>query len=131
MAGMAYITLKPTVLGFFYSIFDYILGRTAAADTALRKPQSVMRDNVNANFGSRLRLLEKLEKAGYSLLLPKLAGQDLQPIAPKGIARVAAGTNVLSQATELANPQTLALLPLTSPRLMGEGALAAGRVCGC
>ena len=29
------------------------LGRTAAADTALRKLQSVMRDNVNANFGSR------------------------------------------------------------------------------
>ena len=103
------------------------LGRTAAADKALRKLQSVMRDNVNANFGSRLRLVEKLEKAGDSLLLPKLAGQDLQPIVPKGIARVAAGTNILSQAKELANPQTLALMPLTSPRLMGETASAGGR----
>lgn len=103
------------------------LGRTAAADTALRKLQSVMRDNVNANFGSRLRLVEKLEKAGDALLLPKLAGQDLQPMAPKGIARVAAGTNVLSQATELANPSTLALMPLTSPRLMGEAAMAGGQ----
>ncbi|MCH1580793.1 MAG: hypothetical protein L7S55_08820, partial [Luminiphilus sp.] len=102
------------------------LGRTAAADTALRKLQSVMRDNVNANFGSRLRLVEKLEKAGDSLLLPKLAGQDLQPMAPKGIAKVAAGGNVLASAATL-NPQSLALLPFTSPRLMGEGALAAGQ----
>lgn len=29
--------------------------------------------------------------------------------------------------TNLANPQTLALIPLTSPRFMGEGALAAGQ----
>ena len=46
---------------------------------------------------------------------------------PKGIARVAAGTNILSQATDLANPQILALTLFTSPRLMGEGALAAGQ----
>ena len=103
------------------------LGRTAATDTALRKLQSVTRDKVNANFGSRLRLIEKLEKAGDSLLLPKLAGQDLHPIVPKGIARVAVGKKILSQATELANPQTLALMPLTSPRLMSETALAGGR----
>ena len=102
------------------------LGRTAAADTALRKLQSVMRDNVNANFGSRLRLVEKLEKAGDSLLLPKLAGQDLQPVVPKGIAKVAAGGNVLASAATL-NPQSLALLPFTSPRLMGEAAMAGGQ----
>ena len=42
------------------------LGDSSAADTALRKLQSVMRDNVNANFGSRLRLVEQLEKAGDS-----------------------------------------------------------------
>lgn len=71
--------------------------------------------------------MEKLEKASDSLLLPKLAEQDLQPIVPKGIARVAVGTNILSQATELANPQTLAVMPLTSPRLMGETALAGDR----
>ena len=102
------------------------LGRTAAADTALRKLQSVMRDNVNANFGSRLRLVEKLEKAGDALLLPKLAGQDLQPVVPKGIAKVAAGGNVLASAATL-NPQSLALLPFTSPRLMGEAAMAGGQ----
>ena len=83
------------------------LRRTVAADTALRKLQSVMRDKVNANFGFRLRLVEKLEKASDSLLLPKLAGQDLQLIVPKGITRAAVGTNILSQAAELANPQTL------------------------
>ena len=103
------------------------LGRMVATDTALRKLQSVTRDKVNANFGSRLRTVEELEKASEAPLLPKLAGQDLQPIVPIGIATVAVGTKILSQATELAYPQTLALLRSTSPRLMGETALAGGR----
>jgi len=99
------------------------LGNNAAADTALRKLQSVMRDNVNANFGGRLRLVEKLEKAGDALLIPKVAGQDLQAVAPRGIGRVAGGSAAIAS---LQNPLTLAALPFTSPRLMGETALAAG-----
>lgn len=100
------------------------LGDSAAADTALRKLQSVMRDNVNANFGSRLRLVEQLEKAGDSLLIPKVAGQDLQAIAPRGLGRAAGGLAALQS---LANPTTAALLPLTSPRLMGETANLSGQ----
>jgi len=100
------------------------LGDSAAADTALRKLQSVMRDNVNANFGSRLRLVEQLEKAGDFLLIPKVAGQDLQAIAPRGLGRAAGGLAALQS---LANPKTAALLPLTSPRLMGETANLSGQ----
>lgn len=100
------------------------LGDSSAADTALRKLQSVMRDNVNANFGSRLRLVEQLEKAGDALLIPKVAGQDLQAIAPRGLGRAAGGLAALQS---LANPKTAALLPFTSPRLMGETANLSGQ----
>ena len=99
------------------------LGNNAAADTALRKLQSVMRDNVNANFGSRLKLVEQLEKAGDVMLIPKVAGQDLKAIAPRGLGRVAGGTAAFGATS---NPALLAALPFTSPRLVGEGALAAG-----
>ena len=99
------------------------LGNNAAADTALRKLQSVMRDNVNANFGSRLKLVEQLEKAGDVMLIPKVAGQDLKAIAPRGLGRVAGGGAAFGAAS---NPALLAALPFTSPRLVGEGALAAG-----
>ena len=48
------------------------LSDKASADTALRKLQSVMRNNVNANFGNRLKLAERLEQAG-DYLLPRIA----------------------------------------------------------
>ena len=40
------------------------LNNTASADTALRKLQSVVRNNVNANFGARLNLVEQRDSAG-------------------------------------------------------------------
>lgn len=103
------------------------LNNAASADTALRKLQSVMRNNVNANFGSRLRLVEKLEEAGDYFLLPRIAGQSLSSLAPRGLqALTATGTGVAG----LTNPATLATLPAFSPRLMGELSRQVGKVRG-
>lgn len=99
------------------------LNKQAAADTALRKLQSVMRNNVNANFGERLNLVNKLESAGDYYLLPRLAGQALNSFTPRGLQGLGAtGVGV----SGVANPTMLAALPAMSPRLMGEAAMAAG-----
>ena len=103
------------------------LGKNSSADTILRKLQSVMRNNVNANFGQRLSLVEKLESAGDYFLLPRLAGQSLNNIAPRGLQGAAAtGAGV----SGVLNPANLAALPFMSPRIMGEAANAAGRATG-
>ena len=99
------------------------LNKQAAADTSLRKLQSVMRNNVNANFGERLNLVNKLEAAGDYYLLPRLAGQALNSPTPRGLQGLGAtGVGVGG----LANPAMLAALPTMSPRLVGEAAVAAG-----
>jgi len=99
------------------------LGKNSSADTILRKLQSVMRNNVNANFGQRLSLVEKLESAGDYFLLPRLAGQSLNNIVPRGLQALGATGAV---GAGLTTPANLAVLPLMSPRLVGETANAAG-----
>ena len=97
------------------------LGDKASVDTALRKLTSVMRNNVNANFGERLRGVGTLATEGGDDLLPGIAGQALNSWMPRGLQ--AAGVTLGS----MANPSLLPLATLTSPRLMGEAAHAAGQ----
>lgn len=98
------------------------LGKKAAADTSMRKLQSLMRNNVNTNYGNRLGLAKTLESNGASIL-PAVAGQQMSSLTPRGLQGLAAtGAGVAS----LANPATLALLPMTSPRLIGETAYGLG-----
>ena len=99
------------------------LGKLSSADTILRKLQSVMRNNVNANFGQRLSLVEQLDDASGYFLLPRLAGQALNNVAPRGLQGVTA-TGV--GASSITNPANLAAIPFMSPRVMGEAANAAG-----
>lgn len=92
------------------------LGNKAAADTSMRKLQSLMRNNVNTNYGNRLGLAKTLEDQGAEIL-PAIAGQAASSITPRGLQGLAAsGAGVAG----LMNPAALAALPLTSPRLMGE-----------
>jgi len=100
------------------------LGDKNLADTALRKLQSVMRDNVNTNFGQRLNLVKELEDVGDYFLIPRIAGQELSSLAPRGLARVPASGVGLSSFTD---PVAMAALPFTSPRIMGEAANLVGR----
>ena len=98
------------------------LGNKAAADTSMRKLQSLMRNNVNTNYGNRLDLAKTLESKGAEIL-PAIAGQQMSSLTPRGLQGLAAtGAGVAS----LANPATLALLPMTSPRLIGEAAYGLG-----
>ncbi len=92
------------------------LGNKAAADTSMRKLQSLMRNNVNTNYGNRLGLAKTLEDQGAEIL-PAVAGQAASSFTPRGLQGLAASGAGLAS---FANPATLAALPFTSPRLMGE-----------
>lgn len=108
------------------------LGDKASTDTALRKLQSVLRDNVNANYGNRRNLAEYLVQNGSPELLEKLAGQSLQPWTPRGLGKLALSVGaevgaILGLGTGGAGVgAALAGAPLMSPRLAGEAAHAAG-----
>lgn len=103
------------------------LGQKASADTAMRKLQSLMRNNVNTNYGNRQALAKQLEEVGGRDLMPALAGQALSSPTPRGLQALGAtGVGVASYL----NPSVLPLLATQSPRLVGEASLAAGRVAG-
>jgi len=88
------------------------------ADTAMRKLQSVMRNNVNTNYGQRARLAEELVKAGGTELMPALAGQSMSAILPRGLGGQLETYG--GGAAALMNPSVLLGAPLASPRAMGE-----------
>lgn len=95
------------------------LGDKASADTAMRKLQSLMRNNVQTNYGQRLKLAQQLEAQGGQQMMPALAGQALSEWTPRGIQRAAALPSAL-----MSSGMTL---PIQSPRLAGEVAYGAGR----
>lgn len=99
------------------------LGNKAAADTSMRKLQSLMRNNVNTNYGNRLSLAKQLESNGAEIL-PAVAGQAMSSLTPRGLQ--AASATGLAGAAMYLNPKGLAMLPLTSPRLVGEAAYGLG-----
>ena len=94
------------------------LGEGKRLDTALRKLQSVGRNNVQTNYGYRNELLNTLDYSGD--IADALAGQNFNAILPRGVtARGIAGYAGLTL-----NP----LAVLTSPRLIGETAYKSGRL---
>lgn len=102
-------------------------GEKASKDTTLRKLLSVMRNNVNTNFGNRMELAQRLSDNGAPDLLPSIAGQAMSSNTPRGLQGLAAtGAGVAG----LSNPAFLAALPFQSPRLMGEAAYGLGRLTG-
>lgn len=100
------------------------LGNKTAAGTALRKLQSVMRNNVNTNYGNRLEMVKNLDPQ----LLPALAGQSLSSAVPRGLQGITATGQIGAGALGLVDPLTLPItLSLQSPRLVGEAAVKAGQ----
>ena len=110
--------------------------KDANIDTSLRKLQSVMRNNVQSNYGRRTELANMLQNAGARNLMERLAGQALSNVEPRGLARVVAGATAgipagltaagllgVGKAAALATPA----LAMSSPRLMGEAAFKAGQ----
>jgi hypothetical protein len=105
------------------------LGKKSAADTAVRKLQSITRNNANTNYGQRLSLAQELEKQGATSLIPNLAAQSLSSLTPRGIQRATAtgigGLGILTN-----NLLAIPTLALGSPRLVGETALGLGTLAG-
>ncbi len=110
------------------------LGKKSSTDTAMRKLQSVMRNNVNTNYGNRTKLAEALADAGAPNLMEKLAGQSMSSWMPRGLANVTAGGGALAVGNAAWTAGSLAplakMIPLaavSSPRAVGEAALLAGK----
>jgi hypothetical protein len=103
------------------------LGDRASADTAMRKLQSLSRNNVNTNYGNRLDLAKVLEDQGGVNLLPAIAGQAMNSWTPRGLAGLGGTATAISS---FSNPSTAMLLPLQSPKVAGMGAYVGGRVSG-
>jgi hypothetical protein len=102
------------------------LGKKATADSSLRKLQSLMRNNVNTNYGNRLNLAQELENNGADII-PAVAGQALNSWTPRGLAGVGTGAGAIAS---MFNPAVLGLAPFTSPRLMGEALYKLGQGAG-
>ena len=104
------------------------LGDKASADTAMRKLQSLMRNNVNTNYGNRLDMARELEKAGGNEMMPALAGQAMSSKLPRGLQ---SATNIPSSylAYGIGGPALAAAdLMASSPRLVGEASYKYGQL---
>jgi F0F1-type ATP synthase membrane subunit c/vacuolar-type H+-ATPase subunit K len=104
------------------------LNDKASADTAMRKLQSLSRNNVNTNYGNRLGLAQTLEDQGGVSLLPSIAGQAMNSWTPRGA--FGQGTTTATLGASYFNPGAAALLPLQSPRAVGLATYGGGRVTG-
>ncbi len=103
------------------------LGKKASVDTAMRKLQSLTRNNVNTNYGNRLDLAQQLEQQGGRELMPALAGQALSSWTPRGIGGAMAGGTGMAGYAMGGPGLAIPVLAAQSPRLMGEAALATGK----
>ena len=107
------------------------LNNKATTDTAMRKLLSLVRDNVQTNYGQRLNLAKTLEAGGGQEFLPGVAGQALSSVAPRSLQSVAAvPTSMLAYSSfgggvpgVIAGATNAAL---SSPRLVGELAYGTG-----
>ena len=107
----------------------FSLGENAAKDTAIRKLTSVMRNNVNTNYGRRAQLMDVL--ASKEPDLPNaIAGQAMNSPTPRGLGgQLTAGSAGL-MGYYLSNPMAIPALAAASPRLVGEASHAAGQMVG-
>ena len=108
------------------------LGNKASADTSIRKLQSLMRNNVNTNYGNRLNLANTLAEKGGEDILPSVAGQAMNSWTPRGLIGAGeSGAGIMSAVLNPATiPHVLAAAPLASPRLVGESAYKLGQLAG-
>jgi hypothetical protein len=106
------------------------LNPKASIDTSMRKLQSLMRNNVNTNYGQRTQLADALRQAGGQDFMPSLAGQALSSAMPRGIQSALSGTGGAGLALTGNIPAAAGLAAVSSPRLMGEAFYGAGKATG-
>jgi hypothetical protein len=106
----------------------FSLGEKSSQDTAIRKAQSVARNNVNANYGQRKTVAEALNAYNPNIM-PAIYGQALNTWSPRGLAgHIPTAELLTSIATGNLSP--LAAIPFSSPRAMGEAAYYGGKAAG-
>lgn len=105
------------------------LGENVNPGTALRKLQSVMRNNANTAWGYRAEMLDKIKEAGAPTIDYSLAGQALSSYLPRGLSKYFTGSGIAAAgATGLTTlPQSLGLGLLSSPQVAGSLANMAGK----
>ena len=108
------------------------LGSKAQIDTAIRKLNSLMRDNVNTNYGQRMKLARQLEEAGGEFFMPGLAGHQMNSWMPRNIqgAVLPAMTGGAALTGGASLPSAAAMMAVGSPRIVGEAANAIGYTLG-
>jgi hypothetical protein len=109
------------------------LGDRKSIDAAVRRLQSLTRNNANTSFEYRKQLADILKQKSGVDLMPALAGQSLNTYVPRGLHRIipsfTAGSGITGAMTIGASGLApLATLPLQSPRLVGEATYAAGKI---
>jgi len=107
------------------SVEDALLGRRgASADTALRKLTTAIREDKTF----RRSLLATLDKAGDKDVIGSLSGLMLKPAWSQRLGPMMTTLGVGGTASVMSNPWLLGLLPLASPRAVGEFSRALGAV---
>lgn len=109
------------------------LGDKTSADTAIRKLQSLTRNNANTSYAYRQELADVLRRETGTDLMPALSGQAMQSVTPRGIQKLVpsltagSGVGALAAGAGPLSLIPLATLPLQSPRVVGEAVYGAGR----
>jgi len=102
------------------------VGQRGSIDTAMRKLQSLTRNNVQTNYGQRVKLAEELSKYGGEDIMPALAGQAMSEWSPRGI--VGKGEDLAAIYAAFTHPQALAAFPLAMPKVVGATTYGLGKV---
>jgi len=113
------------------------LGDKEKTAAALKKLQSVLRNNVNTSWGGRLKMADELQKyaAPGVDLRASLAGQALNSAEPRGLSRLyglpigigaGVGASYLGANPVLSLISSLGGLAASSPKAVGYGAYGTG-----
>lgn len=97
-----------------------------AKETALNKALSILKETPVGEY--KQSLADQLAQQTGVNLKEAVSGQLLSPTLPNGLPGYATTLGGLASAWH--NPALLTLLPLASPRLMGEAYHGAGRIAG-
>jgi hypothetical protein len=90
--------------------------------------QSLTRNNVQTNYGQRIKLAEELAKKGGQDIMPALSGQALNEWFPRGM--IGKGEELAGLVAAFTHPQALLAAPLASPKIMGATTYGLGKVAG-
>lgn len=105
------------------------LSDKASIDTAVRKMQSLTRNNVNTAYGNRLKLAGELEKYGANVV-PAVAGQALSEWMPRGIQGATAAPAIGTAGYYGGLEGLLGAAAASSPKVVGGTTYGAGLIAG-